>query len=182
MLYQISLIQYKLDNFDQALKINKMALASCKDTFCKPKIVSLDGLLHAKKYDWESAKQSYQSIADLNDYKKISSVNFQLSDKGLQLKDKSPKLAGIISIIPGAGYAYTGHKQTAVSAFIVNGLLAYATYSSFRNKNYGMGILTVVFNFSFYLGNIYGATKSAKRYNEQQRKSIINKLIFNTQF
>jgi len=47
-------------------------------------------------------------------------------------------------------------------------------------ENYGMAILTGVFNLSFYIGNIYGATKSAKRYNENQKKTILNKLEFNS--
>ena len=54
--------------------------------------------------------------------------------------------------------------------------------TNIKNANYGMGILTGVFNLSFYLGNIYGGIKSAKRYNEQQKKLLINKIEFNTNF
>jgi hypothetical protein len=91
-------------------------------------------------------------------------------------------LSGLLSIIPGLGYAYTGHNQTAVTAFLVNGLLGYATYTNIKNANYGMGILTGVFNLSFYLGNIYGGIKSAKRYNEQQKELLIKKIEFSTNF
>jgi hypothetical protein len=66
--------------------------------------------------------------------------------------------------------------------FFVNSLLAYATYTNFKTKNYGMGILTGVFNLSFYIGNIYGGVRSAKRYNENNMKTIINKLEYNTNF
>ncbi len=89
-------------------------------------------------------------------------------------------IAGVLSIIPGAGYAYTGHTQTAISSLIINGLLTYATYSNFKKENFGMGLLTGVFNLSFYIANIYGSAKSANRFNQQQRKNIISKLEFNT--
>jgi len=180
--YQIALIQYKLQNYDQALQSNSIALEFCTDTFCKPKIILLNGLLYANKYDWQNSMLSYKSLSVFDSYKQISNTNFQLSEKAIRLENKSPPLAGALSIIPGLGYAYTGHKQTAISALLVNGLLAYATYTNFKNENYGMGILTGVFNLSFYIGNIYGATKSAKRFNEQQKKSIINKLEFNSHF
>ncbi len=182
LVFQIALIQYKLQNFDQALQLNSIALETCNDKFCKPKIILLNGLIYANKYDWQNSMYSYQSLSEYDSYRQISNVNFQLAEKAIRLKNKSPSLAGTLSIIPGLGYAYTGHKQTAITAFLVNGLIAYATYTNLKNENYGMGILTGVFNLSFYFGNIYGASKSAKRFNEQQKKSIINKLEFNTNF
>ncbi len=182
LVFQIALIQYKLQNFDKALQLNSVALKKCNDKFCKPKIILLTGLLYANKYDWQNSMDSYQSLSKFDSYQQISNANFQILEKAIRIKNKSPSLAGTLSIIPGLGYAYTGHKQTAITAFLVNGLIAYATYTNFKNENYGMGILTGVFNLSFYFGNVYGAAKSAKRYNEQQKKSIINKLEFNTNF
>lgn len=180
--FQIALIQYKLQNYDQSLKATSVAIESCIDTFCMPKIHMLNGLLYANKYDWENSMNSYQLLSQFDSHKTIANTNYQLAQSALQIKDKSPAVAGLFSIIPGGGYLYTGHKQTAFSALVVNGLLAYATYTSIKNKNYGMGILTGVFNFSFYIGNIYGATKSAKRFNEKQRKTINNKLEYNSHF
>jgi putative component of membrane protein insertase Oxa1/YidC/SpoIIIJ protein YidD len=180
--FQIALIQYKLQNFDLALKSNLIAFESCKEPSFKPKIILLNGLLYANKYDWKNASLSYKSLSVYDSYKQLSIINSKLSEKGIQLKNKSPTLAATLSILPGLGYAYTGHKQTAISAFFVNSLLSYATYTNIKNENYGMGILTGVFNLSFYAGNIYGANKSAKRFNEQRKRNIINKLEFNSHF
>lgn len=180
LLFHISLIHYKLQNFDQALLKNAIAHESCNDRYLRPKLILLEGLLYANKFDWHKAIDSYGRLIEYEMYKEVSANNVKLLEKAKQLKQKSPALAGIISIIPGAGYAYTGHKQTALSAFLVNGLLSYATYTSFKNENYGMGLLTGVFNASFYIGNIFGASNSAKRFNEQQKKSIINTIEFNS--
>jgi hypothetical protein len=98
----------------------------------------------------------------------------------LNFKGKNPTVAGLLSVIPGLGYAYAGHKQTAISALLVNGLITYATYSNLKNENYGMAALTGVFNISFYIGNIAGSIQSAKRYNKQQKQYIIDKLTNNS--
>lgn len=180
LIFEIALIQFKLQNYDQALKLNEIALKENNNEYFKSKILLLNGLLFANKFDWQNAIISYQTLSEISSFEKISKSNLKLAEKASLLKNKKPALAGALSIIPGLGYAYTGHKQTAVTAFLVNGLMGYATYNSFKKQNYGMGILTGVFNLSFYLGNIYGANKSAKRSNEQKRKSIINKLQFNT--
>ena len=87
-------------------------------------------------------------------------MNYETINNFKILKEKNPTLSGIISIIPGAGYFYTGHKQTAVSAFVINSLLAYATFTNIKSKNYGMAILTGIFNLSFYIGNFQGSIKS----------------------
>ena len=91
-------------------------------------------------------------------------------------KRKSPTLARILSIIPGGGYLYTNHKGSALTAFIVNSLLGYATFTSIRSKNYGMAGVCGFLGLSFYIGNINGAGRSAIRYNEKQYKSYIKRL------
>ncbi|HSJ68281.1 MAG TPA: hypothetical protein VK921_11420, partial [Anditalea sp.] len=93
-------------------------------------------------------------------------------------KRKKRATAGIASIIPGGGYFYTGHKTTAVSSLVLNGLLAYATYTSFNTGNYGVGVLTGIFSMSFYLGNITGGIKSADRYNMAKESQLKRKLMY----
>ncbi|MBL0317060.1 MAG: hypothetical protein IPP69_15375 [Flavobacteriales bacterium] len=155
-------------------------MKSCTDTFCYTKTLLLNGVLYANKYDWENSIKSYESFNEIQPNQNITTINLGIAKSALKLKSKKSGLAAVFSLIPGVGYAYTGHKQTAISSFIVNGLLAFATYSNIRNGNYGMAALTGVFNLSFYISNIYGAANSAKRYNSQQKKSIIDKLEYNT--
>ncbi len=182
LLFQIALIQYKLQNYNLALDKCSLAWETSLDSYIKSRILMLNGLLYANKFEWESAMRSYTSLSESDACKTVGDANYQLSETASRFRDKSPTLAGVMSVVPGAGYAYSGHMQTAISALLINGLLAYATYTNFKQKNYGMGILTGVFSLSFYIGNIYGATKSAKRYNEQRKKSITDKLEFNTNF
>ncbi len=107
-----------------------------------------------------------------NDYINTFNEKFIYDFKNLKLKN--PTTAKILSIIPGAGYLYAGHKGSAMTAFAVNALLAYATYTSIKAENYGIVALTSFFSLSFYIGNINGAGKSAKRYNENKKNKLIN--------
>lgn len=181
LLLQVALIHHKLENFDKVLELNRKSITKFNEAY-RPKIILLNGLTHAKKDNWEGSFYSFEKLSQYKPYQQIANVNKKITQKALDFKYKSPKLAGLLSIIPGLGYAYTGHKQTAVTAFLVNSLIGYATYTNIKNSNYGMGILTGVFNLSFYLGNIYGGIKSAKRYNEKQKNSLIKKIELNTNF
>jgi hypothetical protein len=180
ILYQIMIVQMNLHNYDLAINMGNLAEQKCINEIMKEKFTLLNGLLYAKKFDWNNAIEKYKNLSTSAKYNKVSEINLSLVDKLKFAKQKKPAIAGILSIIPGGGYAYAGHKQTAISALLVNGLLGYAAYNSFKIKNYGMGILTGVFGLSFYVGNIIGGNKSAKRYNENKKKSIINKLISNS--
>jgi putative component of membrane protein insertase Oxa1/YidC/SpoIIIJ protein YidD len=87
--FQISLIHYKLQNYNQAFEVNSFASAACSDTFCKPKIILLNGLLYANKNDWQNAVEAYQSLTKIESHKQVAAINFQLATKGKQLKNKS---------------------------------------------------------------------------------------------
>jgi TctA family transporter len=64
---------------------------------------------------------------------------------------------------------------------LINGLLGYSTYTNFKVKNYGMGILTGLLGISFYIGNIQGSAASAVRYNEKYFNSNKNHLLLTSQ-
>ena len=90
------------------------------------------------------------------------------------IKYKSPTVATISSIIlPGSGYVYAGHTVTGISALIFNSLLAYATYTSFKSNNTGMGVLTGLIGMGFYISNVQGSAKSVIRYNNYKKQQVI---------
>ncbi|MDQ1089988.1 membrane protein insertion efficiency factor YidD [Siphonobacter sp. SORGH_AS_1065] len=180
LVYQIALIQDKLHNNEQAIQLISRTLQQADSSPTKPKLLNLQALLYSKQKNWDLAVQSYRELSAFQNYTALSNSAIRLITKVNNQKKKNPLVAGALSIIPGAGYWYTGHKQTAVTSFLINGLLGFATYSNIKKETYGMTALTGVFNLSFYLGNMTGAAKSAKRYNEQQTQQLINKLEFNS--
>ena len=173
ILLQIALLYKKLENFKTSLSyVNKAINIKENSIFMKDKLLKLQGVLYAMDNDWASANSSFLKMHDANQSQEFIKI---IESKDL-ISYKNPKTAMFLSILPGAGYYYTGYKQTALSSFLVNGLLAYATTSNIKNNNIGMTLLTGVFNLSFYISNIQGAVKSAKNYNSKQKNLIKSKL------
>ncbi|MBL4678336.1 MAG: membrane protein insertion efficiency factor YidD [Mucilaginibacter sp.] len=179
VLYQLATIYYKLGNADKANQIATDGVPASHDDHQKAKFYALQGLTYASKYDWNAAKISFMKLRELPYRADVTESNIRLTEKAMAFKYKSPAKASLLSIFPGLGYAYTGHPQTAVSSLLLNGVFAYATVSSIQKKNYGVAALTGLFSLSFYVANIYGSGQSAKRHNEEMKKSIVNNLYYN---
>lgn len=79
---------------------------------------------------------------------------------------KSPAAAAVFSaIIPGAGKIYTKNYGDGITAFIVNGLMAYLAYDNFHSNHKFRGWTFAGLGLFFYAGNIYGSAASAQIYN-----------------
>lgn len=70
-------------------------------------------------------------------------------------------------VIPGAGYLYVGQKQSALTAFLLNGLFIGAATYFFLDGNIPAGLIVTSFEAGWYFGGIYGAGEAAKLYNER---------------
>ena len=82
-------------------------------------------------------------------------------------KSRSQKPKTLNAFLPGAGYLYVGQKQSAMTAFLLNGLFIAAAVHFFNHKQYAAGAITLSFETGWYFGGIYGAGESAKLYNER---------------
>lgn len=83
-------------------------------------------------------------------------------------KKKSVKKAQTLNaILPGAGFLYVGQKQSAFTAFLLNGLFIWASVHFYCKGNYAAGAIFTSFEAGWYFGGIYGAGESAKLYNER---------------
>lgn len=76
--------------------------------------------------------------------------------------------------IPGAGYFYVGQTQSAITAFLLNGLSIWATVYLFSKGNTAAGLLSLSFEAGWYFGGIYGAGEAAKLYNERLYESLVS--------
>lgn len=81
---------------------------------------------------------------------------------------KSPCTAQTLSaIIPGAGYLYVGQKQTAVTAFLLNGLFLWGAWRFFDDGYTAAGIVTMSLEAGWYVGGIHGSGLAAREYNQR---------------
>ena len=89
----------------------------------------------------------------------------------------SPRgVAGAFAIIPGAGHVYCERYQDAFIAFLLNGVMIWATLEAFDNDNEGLGVLLALFEVGLYTGNIYSAVNCAQKHNRKQNEDFLQYL------
>jgi TolA-binding protein len=139
------------------------------------------GWIYLQLNDMEKARRHFQMISPQNqDLFRIKTINEQISREKL-FPRKNPRLAGFLSIIPGAGFAYCERYQDALVAFLLNAGLIFAAYESFDNGNEALGGVIAFVGAGFYAGNIYGAVSSAHKYNRASHQHFLENLKNKTQ-
>jgi tetratricopeptide (TPR) repeat protein len=124
----------------------------------------------------EQARKYFSQISE--EGKKKYSINTLINslDSINSIKQKNPKVAGALSIIPGAGFLYCERYRDALVSFLLNSALIIASYQSFQNDNPYLGGAIAFFETGFYTGNIYGSISSAHKYNKKQQHKYIEQL------
>ena len=128
--------------------------------------------------DWAQARDSFGELGEDAELGTAAAWNESLAIQALEANRKSPRLAATLSIVPGLGYWYADHKQSAVSALFINGLLIGSAVSAFHSSMYELGGALSFFGAGWYAGNIYGAYYSATRFNQRVDDWYINQLSY----
>jgi tetratricopeptide (TPR) repeat protein len=134
------------------------------------------GWLYIENRSWEAAKRFFEKISNENYDKYRRDVLTNELDKAEAIKEKSPGLAGMLSIIPGAGFLYCKRPYDALTSFLFNTALILAAYESFDNGNSALGGVISFVEAGFFAGNIYGSITSAHKYNKNASLDFINHL------
>ncbi len=139
-------------------------------------IFMLASLLYTGK--WEEARQMAQSLAGQEKsimFNKLAGVSEQTS----HIKFKKPWLAGTMSaIVPGSGKVYSGYFWDGLMSLLFvggNAFIAYKGFSKYGTSS-GLGWTFSGLSAFFYLGNIYGSVKAAKRKNKERKHAIYHKV------
>lgn len=143
----------------------------------------LNSGLYLLKRDIEGYKTTRQDIP--SDYFGLSSELKRMDQISKELENrhkKSPVIAGILSgIIPGSGQIYSGKTGQGIAAFLLSSGLALVTienYSKRGPERFETIFFGTVFSV-FYIGNIWGATFSAKIANNEYNELTDKQILFN---
>lgn len=172
--FLIGLSYFKVENYQSARKYFSEMMDNGKDDL-REKGILLEGLSYAKERKWEESEKAFAQIKPDSKFYDNAKQSIELSKRGKNLHKKSPVIAGLLGIVPGLGYLYSGYEQTAVASFIVNGLFIYGTVEAFKQHNEGLGIMLGIISLGWYSGNIYGSVKSAQRSNIKAERDILFK-------
>lgn len=124
-------------------------------------------------YDWKKAEITYAEIEKIAPGKN-EGYN-EILNKANNLRLKKPGVALALSaIIPGAGKAYTGNWKDGLISLIFVGGTAFQAVRYFNNKGPQSGYFITYASIatSFYIGNLYGSYKSARKHNLKIKNSI----------
>ena len=89
-------------------------------------------------------------------------------DAYLARKDKSPTVGGLLGIVPGLGYAYSGEWGNMVRSMLLNGLFGWAMVECAEHDEWGLFAMTTFFELTWYTGSIYGGIDAAHRHNRDR--------------
>lgn len=99
--------------------------------------------------------------------------SFILLDEYEAVPLKSPFLAGTLSaLLPGSGQVYAEHYKDGLMAFLVNGLFITGTIVALDAENYALAAIAGGVGLPFYIGNIYGAANTARKWNLSLKKNM----------
>ncbi len=102
-----------------------------------------------------------------------------VAQRRLEHRNKSPLLAaGLSAVVPGLGKVYTKDYGDAFMSFLFVGLNAWQAWRGFRKQGVRSvhGWIFAGFGVSFYLGNVWGSAKAAKRYNRKLDKAATDEV------
>lgn len=166
--------------FDESLNAELIKILLLADSleqaiFFTKKEEFLDPVFAGKAEVYAAALQLktplFEKVEQLSEAEKFNAFFTKVENR----KSKSPGVATALSVIvPGAGKAYAGQWKDGMISLIFVGLNAWQAQRRFSKdgiKNpwawFHAGVGT-----GFYIGNIYGSHKAARRYNQKQ-KSIL---------
>lgn len=89
---------------------------------------------------------------------------------------KSPAVGGLLGLIPGAGYWYSGEIANGFRSLILNSVFLFGMIHTAQEEQWGAFAAISFFEITWYSGSIYGGIDAAHRYNRNQLDQCINRL------
>jgi TM2 domain-containing membrane protein YozV len=122
--------------------------------------------------DGAAAAEAFSSITSLPEKRPLT----EAARSWPSLPRKSPLLAGLLSVVPGAGHLYIGEPLIGLAALGWNGLFSFALYESIRRDQVGVAVLLGALELIWYTGTIFGAVSGAQKYNRDVRLQALEGL------
>ncbi|MDO9553276.1 membrane protein insertion efficiency factor YidD [Rhodonellum sp.] len=178
ILLELADARFRLNNFEDA--ISTLTAINLHDKYYPYKNL-LSGVSYAYLNNYEAALTEFNDVDQDFIYLDYAKSNVLIINSIETFKRKKPYIAGVLGLVPGGGYFYAGQNTTGLTSLILTGLMGYASYTSFKTGNHGVGILAGIFTVTFYSGSITGGINSIKRQNLNKEKNLKSKLLYITQ-
>jgi hypothetical protein len=91
-------------------------------------------------------------------------------------KDKKPWVGGVLGLVPGLGYAYSGEYANALRSLILNGLFIWGMAEAAEEEQWGIFAVVAFGEITWYTGSIYGGTDAAHRHNRRRLENAASEV------
>jgi hypothetical protein len=132
--------------------------------------------LHFARRDFNTAR------AQLRASSRDESVAVQAIETYMNGKDKNPAAGGLLGLVPGAGYWYSGEIANGFRSLILNGLFMYGMAHTADNEQWGAFTVITFFELTWYSGSIYGGMDAAQRFNKDRMDTAIHAIDGNMSY
>lgn len=88
-------------------------------------------------------------------------------------RDKKPWVGGVLGLVPGLGYAYSGEYANALRSLILNSLFIWGMVETARDDQWALFALVTFGEFTWYSGSIYGGVDAAHRHNQRRLDAAV---------
>ena len=88
-------------------------------------------------------------------------------------RDKKPWLGGLLGLVPGLGYAYSGEYANATRSLILNSLFLWGMIETADDDQWAAFTVLTFVEFTWYTGSIYGGLDAAHRHNQRRLDDTI---------
>ena len=88
-------------------------------------------------------------------------------------RDKKPWLGGVLGLVPGLGYIYSGEYANAARSIILNSLFIWGMVETADDDEWGLFAVLTFAEATWYSGSIYGGIDSAHRRNERRLDAAV---------
>ena len=117
---------------------------------------------HLREKDFESARQTLASApGDLDQAR-------EAVERYAGGRDKKPWLGGMLGLVPGLGYIYSGEYANAARSIILNSLFLWGMAETADDDDWGVFAVLTFAEFTWYSGSIYGGIDAAHRHNQRR--------------
>ena len=89
-------------------------------------------------------------------------------DRYAARRDKQPWAGGVLGLVPGLGYAYSGEYANAVRSLILNSLFLWGMVETACDDEWAVFSALTFVELTWYTGSIYGGIDAAHRHNERR--------------
>jgi len=110
----------------------------------------------------------------LSEYAQTPDALLTRIDRYAEGRNKKPWLGGVLGLIPGCGYLYSGEHWNAARSLALNSLFIWGMYETGRRDQWAAFSVIGFFEATWYSGSIYGGVDAAQRYNRNRLDDVVN--------